>query len=231
MKYLIPFILSSVFISTSASVFASEANDLCASGKNQSPINIDTKKTLNVETKGVKFNYGLIKPQSFKNTGELLQVNVDKGSNIKVDEIEFELQSLNFHIPSEHTLNEKHFPMEIQFIHKSKDNQLATVSMMVVPGRPDRTLRKLLQQLPQNSGESTQLVANALRNIEMKKKFANYYRYSGSDTSPSCTEGVRWFIMKNNLTFSAEQYQMFKKALGQDNNRPVQALNARMITE
>jgi len=206
-------------------------NKLCDSGKNQSPVDINTKKTADGETRGIKFNYGLIKPETITNTGNFIQVSVAGGASLKTDGVEFELKRLEIHIPSEHTINKKHYPMEIEFIHESKDKQLANVSMMVIPGRPDRTLRQLLLQLPIKIGESKPLPANALRNIEMKKKLGNYYRYSGSVTTPPCTEGVHWFIMKAPMTISKEQYQKFKEVIKQDNNRPVQKLNARMILE
>ena len=209
----------------------SAENILCKSGKNQSPVDIASKEVLDIETRGVKFNYGLIRPDQLINTGELLQLTVQEGTNIVADGIKFELKRLDFHIPSENTLDGKHFPMEIEFIHASKDNQLAIVSVMVVPGRPDRTLRKLQAYLPLKAGQSNPLPANALRNLEMKKKLGNYYRYSGSSTLPPCTEGVHWFIMKDYMSQSKEQYEAFKAAIKTDNNRPVQKRNARLILE
>lgn len=204
---------------------------LCGSGKNQSPINIDEETAFAVRERGVKFNYGLITPATIKNTGKLIRVDVDPGTNIKADGVTFELKHLDIHMPSEHTVNKKRFPMEIQFVHQSKDKQLAVVSMLVVPGRPDRTLSKLLEQLPMKAGESRPLASNALRNMEQKKKLAGYYQYSGSMTSPPCSEGVHWFIMKNLMTFSQGQYQQFKAALNQKNSRPVQPLHARIIMQ
>lgn len=208
---------------------------LCGSGKNQSPVNIDTKKTAKGQARGIKFNYGLISPVNIENTGKLIQVSINsegaQGANINVDGVTFKLKNIDVHIPSEHTFDKQHNPMEIQFVHESKESGLAYVSMMVVPGRPDRSLRKLLEQLPMNAGESKPLPANALRNTEMKKKLASYYHYSGSSTTPPCTEGAHWFIMKQPLTVSKEQYQQFRAALKEDNNRPVQDLNARLIFE
>ena len=204
---------------------------LCGSGKNQSPVNIDLKKTVNTQNRGIKFNYGLIVPELIKNTGKNIQVDVSGGANIKVDGIVFELKNLTFHMPSEHTVNNTHFPMEIQFTHESKGKALAVVSMMVVPGKADRTLSKLLKHLPMNAGESKPLPANALRSVEMKKKLGNYHQYGGSTTTPPCTEGVRWFIMKDPLSISNNQQQAFKNAIKQNNNRPIQDLNARMIIE
>ena len=207
----------------------SPENVLCSSGKNQSPVNIDPAKTFNAQTKGIKFNYGLILADSIKNTGNMIQVEAG-GGNIKVDDIEFELKHLNFHIPSENKVGDQHFPLEIQFVHESENKELATVSMMVVPGRQSRFLSKLIPKIPE-AGKSKRLSANSLRSIEMQKKIGSYYRYNGSMTTPPCTEGVRWFVMKQNQSMSKAQYQQLKDVIKVDNNRPVQALNARMIVE
>ncbi len=204
-------------------------NSLCNSGKNQSPIDIDTKRAVNTAKRGLKFNYGQLNPKHIFNTGTQLQINVAQGANIKVDGIKFELKHLSFHTPSENTYNKQHFPMEIQFIHQSKDDQIAIVSLMVTWGKSSRTLVKLQQQLPMNAGESKQLAANALRNLEKKQKVANYYRYNGSLTTAPCTEGVRWFIMDQPLKISKQHYQAFRQAIKHNNNRPIQDLNARVI--
>ncbi len=206
-------------------------NTLCSNGKNQSPVNIDTKKTANIQTAGIKFDYGMTLPETISNTGNMLQIKTGGWAKIKVDSIEFALQKIELHIPSENTIDGKHYPMEIEFIHQSKDKQIAIVSRMAVPGRPDRTLRKLMENLPMKAGETSKVSHNALKNTEMKKKYGNYYRYNGSITTPPCEEGVRWFIMKQPISFSKEQYETLKKAIPQDNNRPTQKLNARLILQ
>lgn len=206
-------------------------NTLCGSGKNQSPVDIDRKKTANIQTAGIKFNYGMTLPETITNTGNLLQISTRGWAKITVDGIEFALSTIDLHIPSEHTVDGKHYPMEIEFIHRSKDGQIAVVSRMAIPGRPDRTLRKIMENLPMKAGQTEKLSPTALKNAEMKKKYGNYYRYNGSLTTPPCTEGVRWFIMKQPLTVSKEQYEKLKKAMPQDNNRPAQALNARKVLQ
>jgi carbonic anhydrase len=57
----------------------------------------------------------------------------------------------------------------------------------------------------------------------------HYLRYSGSLTTPPCTEGVIWVIMQERMTVSREQVQAFERALGFANNRPVQPVNARAL--
>lgn len=204
---------------------------LCDSGKNQSPVNIDSKKTSTNKSIGIKFNYDLTLPETITNTGHLIQVKTRGWAKIKVEGVEFVLKRLDFHIPSEHTIDGKHYPMEVQFVHKSADNQLAVVSRMAVPGRPDRTLRKLLENLPMQAGQTEKLAPNALKNIEMKKKYGNYYRYNGSTTASPCEEGVRWYILKTPMSFSKEQYEKLKSAVKEDNNRKIQDLNARIILQ
>ena len=203
----------------------------CDSGKNQSPVDIDSKKTSANKSIGIKFNYDLTLPETITNTGRLIQVNTRGWAKINVEGVEFALKRLDFHIPSEHTIDGKHYPMEIQFVHEGKDKQLAVVSRMAVPGRPDRTLRKLLENLPMQAGETEKLPPNALKNNEMKKKYGNYYRYNGSTTASPCEEGVRWYILKTPMSFSKEQYEKLKSAVKEDNNRAVQNLNARIILE
>jgi len=64
---------------------------------------------------------------------------------------------------------------------------------------------------------------------ETRKK--TYYRFSGSLTTPPCSEGVVWIVMKTPMTASKKQIDAFKKVMKHDNNRPVQPLNGRMVIE
>ncbi|MEF1191292.1 carbonic anhydrase family protein, partial [Vibrio parahaemolyticus] len=47
-------------------------------------------------------------------------------------------------------------------------------------------------------------------------------------TTPPCSEGVRWLVIKDPQSISAEQIAQFEHVMG-ENNRPVQPLNARMV--
>ena len=57
-----------------------------------------------------------------------------------------------------------------------------------------------------------------------------YYRYSGSLTTPPCTENVRWFVMKSIHTVSAKQRDQFVELIGED-ARGLQPLNSRVVLE
>jgi carbonic anhydrase len=57
----------------------------------------------------------------------------------------------------------------------------------------------------------------------------HYYRFTGSLTTPPCSEGVRWLVVQKPVTASKAQIDAFTKAVGFPNNRPLQALNARQV--
>jgi carbonic anhydrase len=83
--------------------------------------------------------------------------------------------------------------------------------------------------MPKNAGKKEKLV---LYNKDIEKllpKERAYYRFSGSLTTPPCTEGVRWMVLKEYVTISKEQVKKFVDTMGVKNNRPVQPINARKV--
>jgi carbonic anhydrase len=52
----------------------------------------------------------------------------------------------------------------------------------------------------------------------------------GSLTTPPCTEGVLWLVLKQPVMLSAEQIAIFSR-LYRDNARPVQPTFGRLIKE
>ena len=63
-----------------------------------------------------------------------------------------------------------------------------------------------------------------------------YYDYDGSFTTPSCTEGVNWFVLDATIEVSQEQVDEFRglEFMSHEgeffgNNRPVQPLNGRLV--
>ncbi len=147
-----------------------------------------------------------------------------------MDEESAELQEIRFHSPSEHTIQTYSYPLEAQFHHVDKDGNKLVLSVMFQPGEHNAELEKAWAHLPTDSGQSRALEQplDAGQLLPMK---TDYYRYNGSLTRPPCTEGVSWLVMKYYNTASPEQIVALARALHIGNNRPVQALNARIIIE
>ncbi|WP_461830086.1 carbonic anhydrase [Aquifex sp.] len=198
---------------------------MCKIGKNQSPV--DIKRVVEAELKELEIHY---KPgaHTIKNTGKTIKVLYESGSYVVIDGIKFELKQFHFHSPSEHTINGKSYPFEAHLVHADKDGNLAVIGILFKEGKKNPVIEELWKHVPSESGKEAKLPKkiNAYELLPEKKK---YYRYSGSLTTPPCTEGVRWIVMVEEVELSKEQIEKFRKLMGGDTNRPVQPLNARVI--
>ena len=202
----------------------------CKTGKNQSPINIDTD-ALDADLAPIKFKYNMLTADNIANTGHSIQVKMWSGGSITVDNQVFDLKQFHFHTPSENTINGKHAPLAAHFVHQNKAGDIAVVAMLFEPGASDRTLDTLIQFMPMNAGQTNKLNSKALKNMEGEFKSTEYFRFNGSFTTPPCTEGVRWIVMRKPMSISDRQLLAFQKALKTPNSRPVQPLNARIVAK
>ena len=198
----------------------------CSEGLNQSPINL--RGFVEAELPAIKFNYSL-KSNEILNNGHTIQINMDAGSTIEVDGITFELKQFHFHTPSENNINAKSFPLEAHFVHASAKGELAVVAVMFEVGESNKALEVLWEKIPLNAGDKHTEVTNSVDALLPKNK--DYYRFNGSLTTPPCTEGVRWLVMKESISFSDAQFKLFQKVMKYPNNRPIQATNARIILQ
>ncbi|MCK5810918.1 MAG: carbonic anhydrase family protein [Cocleimonas sp.] len=201
----------------------------CEAGRNQSPI--DLKEVVDADLPAIKFKYTMLSPTDIVNNGHTVQVNLWSGGEITLDDEVFTLKQFHFHTPSENTINGKHFPLEAHLVHLNKKNEIAVVAIMFEPGKDDELLTALWKNIPLKAGESHRLDATALRAMEFESELKSYYRFNGSLTTPPCTEGVRWIVMKTTRHISKAQLSVFEKALTEPNNRPVQPLNARVVVD
>lgn len=199
-------------------------NFICKEGRNQSPINLTG--FIEADLPPIKFEYHLASTEIVDN-GHTEQVNVKKGSAITLDGITFDLKQFHFHTPSENNINGKSFPLEVHFVHASKDGHLAVVAVMFEEGTENQALTELWEDMPTKVGEHHIVDAKHLDALLPKDR--DYYRFNGSLTTPPCTEGVRWLVMKNIVMISKEQIDTFEKVMHMKNNRPIQPTHSRMI--
>ena len=202
---------------------------MCKDGLNQSPINITSD--VSVATKGLRpliFDYKTT-AASVVNNGHTIQVNIKDGSSISIDGIRFDLKQFHFHTPSENQINGKSFPFEAHFVHVSKDGQLAVIALMFIDGADNKIIKKIWKKMPYTSGKENAYELDAQSIKTMLPKNKAYYRFNGSLTTPPCSEGVRWFVLKNYSSVSKAQVEKFSDIVNGSNNRPIQAINARKV--
>jgi carbonic anhydrase len=91
-------------------------------------------------------------------------------------------------------------------------------------------LKKLWAFMPENVGD-TNVQPIGIEDTNLLPPTRNYFTYGGSLTTPPCSEGVKWVVLKTPVEASAEQIAIFKDRVGPATNRPVQPHNARLILD
>jgi len=200
----------------------------CGIGKNQSPIDIDNIVTAHLTPFNSHYRES---PTLLVNNGHTLQANFTHNLNtIELAGTVSYLQQFHFHAPSEHTLHGKHAPLEMHLVHTSAKGDITVVAVLFETGAVNRELAALGEHLPER-GASTALTAKRIDMAALLPRDKSYWRFSGSLTTPPCSEGVIWLVMKQPLTLSAQQLAQFKSAMGHANNRPTQQLYGRLVIE
>lgn len=202
---------------------------MCTEGRNQSPINLVSD--VHTELPALEFEY-YSTPLREINNGHTIQQNVEPGSFFRVPDrgVEFELKQFHFHSPSEHTVNGKHFAMEMHFVHANENGQLAVVGVMIAQGEEHPVLKKLWSFMPENAGDTSEEPIG-IEETNLLPPTRDYFVYGGSLTTPPCSEGVKWIVLKTPIEASGEQIETFKQRVGPATNRPVQPNNARLILD
>lgn len=201
---------------------------LCKEGKNQSPVDISEESTVKACLYPIEVNYS--KGASYVlNNGHTIKVVVKGKENyVLIDGKKFYLKQFHFHAPSEHTVNGEHYPFEAHFVNVDKEGNIAVLGVFFKVGAPNPEIEKVWYAMPSQVGQKRKL-KHTVNIGDLLPDNRDYYRYSGSLTTPPCTEGVRWIVFKEPLEISQEQLDRFQKTLGVKNNRPVQPINARKI--
>lgn len=200
-------------------------DNFACSGSNQSPINLTG--FIKSQLTPIVFDYQAGGDEIINN-GHTVQVNYQPGSSIEVDGQRFKLLQFHFHAPSENHINGQSHPLEAHFVHADTNAHLAVVAVMFSEGVINQELQKAWAELPKHKGDKRGLAAT-LSATKLLPKSKSYYRFNGSLTTPPCSEGVRWLVMKQIVSASSSQIAAFAAVLHEPNNRPIQALNARMV--
>lgn len=198
----------------------------CKKGKNQSPI--DLIGSLQADMPALNFDYQNTGQLLEENTGHSIQEVVLPDNMVRLHNEVFELKQFHFHSPSEHTIQGRHYPMEVHFVHQSETGELLVVGLVFEEGRRNA----LMDQLPSfRAARGEDPLVNGVDYNELVVGRDKYYYYNGSLTTPPCSEGVRWIVMQQPIEVSADQIQHYRDLLGFDNNRPIQPVNARIVLE
>jgi len=200
---------------------------LCAEGLRQSPI--DLRDGVAVDLEPVKFDY---RPTRFRiaDTGNTLRVTVGEGMGIELRGQRYALDSFTIHRPSEVRIGGQASDMSVQFLHRDFDGRIAIVSVLLERGtQPNPLLQAVLNNLPLEKG-SNYMPTGMMDLGAFLPTSPAHYLYLGSLSTPPCTEGVSWVVLKQPVPVSDEQIAIFSR-LYPRNIRPLQPGNGRLLLE
>ena len=204
-----------------------EGFKLCKLGKHQSPINVDTRAVEKASAaKPLGFAYAA-ETGEVVNNGHTIQVNLPAAGSITLDGVEYKLLQFHFHTPSEEKIDGRSYPLVAHLVHKNAEGQLAVVAVLFKAGKENSALKPVFDHLPAKEGETLKLDV-AINPADLLPANRAYYAFTGSLTTPPCSEEVHWQVLKTPVELSASQLGAFRK-LYKMNARPVQPLNDRKV--
>jgi carbonic anhydrase len=200
---------------------------VCATGTKQSPVAL-ASSAAKPAPDSLSFAYGPT-PLRIKNNGHTQQVDVEPGRSIELNGVSYTLLQFHFHSPSEHTLDGKRFPLEMHLVHAGADgNPAVVVGVLFEEGAANAALAPFFANLPKTKGSAAP-AGLTIDPAAILPASHSFLHYSGSLTTPPCSEGIRWFVLSTPVTVSAEQVKAYV-ATGLDHtNRPLQPLGERAV--
>lgn len=202
------------------------AYELCGTGKHQSPVDIASPGEQDLANIVIHYQPSQL---NILNNGHTVQVNYDAGSYIELEGIRYEVAQFHYHAPSEHEIDGKLFPAELHIVHKSADGHLAVVGLLLQAGSANAAFDPFINNLPAETSDLKDAGVK-INAMDFLPGIQTTYRYSGSLTTPPCSEGVNWLVMTAPVELSPAQLSELA-GLFEGNNRPVQPLNERPLVE
>ena len=199
----------------------------CKTGHHQSPI--DIRNTQKTDLPPIQFEYKH-SPLHIIDNGHTVMVNYGPGSSISVGGHEYVLKQFHFHRPSEEKINGKSFDMTVHLVHADGEGKLAVVAVLLEQGEDNPLVHELWNELPKEKEKEEHLDDIQIDVTRLLPSDRSYYTFSGSLTTPPCSEEVTWFVLKHPTTITAEEIRQFSR-LYRNDARPTQPLYDRVVLE
>ncbi|XP_068934000.1 carbonic anhydrase 4 [Petaurus breviceps papuanus] len=209
-------------------------------GQQQSPIDIDTDKTIrNSSLKPFSFtNYDWRELWSLKNNGHSVEVKLNDKIKISGGGLKETYKAVSFHLHwsnsldegSEHTINGRSYAMEMHIVHiKNKygdlsealrgnsNDEIAVLGFLIKPSLQNHSgfmsLVEGLSRVPYQIYDTSLEKFSLFDLIPKVNLLKNYYRYWGSLTTPDCQEKVIWTLFHEPIHLHQNQIFEFSRKL------------------
>jgi len=199
----------------------------CKSGHSQSPI--DIRNPQKADLPPIQFDYKP-SPLHIIDNGHTVMINYGSGSSMSVGGKKYALKQFHFHRPSEEKINGKGYEMVVHLVHADQEGKLAVVAVLLQKGNDNPVVHELWSDLPKEK-EKEEFLDNVQIDVAgLLPGNRGYYTFPGSLTTPPCSEGVTWFVLKHPVTISPAEIEQFSRLYRHD-ARPTQPLYDRVVLE
>lgn len=202
-----------------------DAANVCERGMMQSPVQITRKDALQNQSPEIEIHYGEGRFEIIKKAHTAEAVSKSGQNYILIDHQQYKLESFHFHLPSEHQVEGQSYEMELHFVHENKNGEQAVMAVFIQEGQANEMVKEIWSRLQDGFSKKDNV---SIRLPEFIPKERRAFYYTGSLTTPPCTEGVKWIVFEMPVEFSEEQIGTFHRLFG-NNSRQVQPLNGRKI--
>jgi carbonic anhydrase len=127
-------------------------------------------------------------------------------------------------------VNGKSFAMVAHLVHRNDQGQLAVVAVLLDPGTANPLVQQVWTHMPLEVNDRVPVPNGQIDLRGLLPDDQRYYQFLGSLTTPPCTEGVLWMVMKQPMTVSDAQLRLFSQLFPM-NARPVQPVSGRIVRE
>ncbi|PHH90538.1 hypothetical protein CDD83_3343 [Cordyceps sp. RAO-2017] len=196
----------------------SAANSVCATGKHQSPVNIVRGAYSTVDGSSLTFRPGSYPGGAeFENLGHTVQVYLD--GSVTLNQDVYRIVQFHLHTPSEHHVESEHYSMELHFVAQSQNQSLAVMAFIVeLASDRDKTSDVLaaalgrVQEIPQ-AGDRTLTDGLNFTTLQNHLSGSKVFQYSGSLTTPPCSEDVAFNVVSTPLYIGVDLYRALKSVV------------------
>ncbi|KAI1126144.1 alpha carbonic anhydrase [Nemania abortiva] len=220
----------------------SPANAICATGSNQSPINMVAGSFTLVPASdlNVTLPTTVADGAEFENLGSTIEVVMEGlGGTLDLEGESFELLQFHFHHPSEHVDNGVSLPMEMHMVFQ-RETQLAVIGVYIdlVDSVSTASIKRQARNDTSSSastmletifssidgiaepGSITKTPAFSMTELGDLLATSDFQRYSGSLTTPPCSEGVTWSVPTKKLLLSRATFLKVRDVVGFNSRYP-----------
>jgi len=205
-------------------------------GHLQSPINFNPQKLTCSQSLPLVQFFNYDKPLtglSVSDNGHTAFISIPPERDIAISiplnpGVRYKLSQIHFHWGkklqgSEHAFGRRLFPLEIHFVHSASPTDYAVLGAFgqVTCSKESETLSSIAEQLSKikKEGDKAPIPGNFNLNDLLPADKSSFFTYSGSLTTPGCSEFVKWTVFSGVVNVSPETLEDLRNLLNDEQNK------------